>query len=586
MLDSAMLQRLIPIAFLAVLAAPVVCRSAPAPPVPGRMAALIHEYEADVSGIRRAFDLDWSETASRRMAQLLDQWLERLEAEPFEEFSQDDRIEWLLLRNAIRRTRSALALEAARLEEMDHLLPFRRVIQQLEESRWQGNPVDPAAAAENLTALVDPLNTLRESLAPKPEGTGNGNESGDRPATSPVTALRAAGAVSRIRGQLSHWFRFYDGYQPEFSWWVRQPYSRLDAALETYAKFLREEMAGQKGNPDDPLVGDPIGAGPLAEEIAAELIPYSAEDLLAIADREFAWCGELMREAARELGCGDDTAAALTRVKSAYVPPGEQDDLAVAEVRRAIEFLRRHDLVTIPPLCEEIWRVEMIDPQTQRFLPYAAYSYPAIQVAYAREDMPHEDKLMAMRGNNRHFMRIVTPHEVIPGHHLQRFAARRSRPWRGIFSTPFLVEGWALHWEMLLWDLGYAESAADRAGMLFWRMHRCARILLSLRFHLGRISPQEMVDFLVTRVGHERMAATSEVRRWIGDQYGPLYQAAYMIGGLQLRALHRELTSSGGWSHRAFHDAILGQNAIPIELIRAALTNSPLTRDWRSSWRF
>eukprot|EP01043_Picozoa_sp_COSAG02_P085836 COSAG02_NODE_23410_length_719_cov_2.338710_2_plen_78_part_01 len=25
---------------------------------------------------------------------------------------------------------------------------------------------------------------------------------------------------------------------------------------------------------------------------------------------------------------------------------------------------------------------------------------------------------------------------------------------RQLFRTPFLVEGWALHWEMLLWDIG------------------------------------------------------------------------------------------------------------------------------------
>jgi uncharacterized protein (DUF885 family) len=97
------------------------------------------------------------------------------------------------------------------------------------------------------------------------------------------------------------------------------------------------------------------------------------------------------------------------------------------------------------------------------------------------------------------------------------------------------------------------------------------------------MSPQEMVDFLVDRVGHERMGATSEVRRYINGSYGPLYQAAYMLGGLQLRALHRELRSMGD---RAFHDAVLAQNTLPIELLRAALTSAPLSRDWKSTWRF
>ena len=67
------------------------------------------------------------------------------------------------------------------------------------------------------------------------------------------------------------------------------------------------------------------------------------------------------------------------------------------------------------------------------------------------------------------------------------------------------------------------------------------------------------------------MGATSEVRRFIGGDYSPLYQCAYMIGGLQLRALHKELVGGGKMSDWEFHDAVLTYNAIPIELIRAGM---------------
>ncbi len=122
--------------------------------------------------------------------------------------------------------------------------------------------------------------------------------------------------------------------------------------------------------------------------------------------------------------------------------------------------------------------------------------------------------------------------------------------------------------------------------MLFWRMHRCARIIVSLNYHLGKMKPQEMIDYLVDKVGHERFTATSEVRRFIGGGYSPLYQCAYMIGGLQLRALYKDLVGSGKMTPKAFHDAVLHQGAIPIEMIRAALTNAPLTKDWTPTWRF
>jgi uncharacterized protein (DUF885 family) len=122
--------------------------------------------------------------------------------------------------------------------------------------------------------------------------------------------------------------------------------------------------------------------------------------------------------------------------------------------------------------------------------------------------------------------------------------------------------------------------------MLFWRMHRAARIIVSLKFHLGQITPPEMVDFIVDRVGHERLGATSEVRRFIGGGYSPLYQCGYMIGGLQLRALRQELLKAGRLTEKQFNDAVLEQGPIPIEYIRAALTGQNLTRDAKASWRF
>jgi uncharacterized protein (DUF885 family) len=177
-------------------------------------------------------------------------------------------------------------------------------------------------------------------------------------------------------------------------------------------------------------------------------------------------------------------------------------------------------------------------------------------------------------------------HELIPGHHLQGFMAARYRPYRSVFSTPFWGEGWALYWEMLLWDLKFPQTPEDRVGFLFWRMHRAARIIFSLSFHLGRMMVEECIDLLVKKVGHELDNATAEVRRSFNGSYAPLYQAAYMLGGLQIRALHGELVGSGKMTNRAFHDALLQQNRIPIEMMRAALTNQPLTANFTSSWKF
>ena len=296
---------------------------------------------------------------------------------------------------------------------------------------------------------------------------------------------------------------------------MKKPYEEADKQLEEYAKFLREEIAGQKGKDEDPLVGDPIGADALAEEIRFEFLPYTAEELIAIGEREMAWCEREMKGPRAQMGCGDDWKAALAKVKADFVPPGQQDELVAKIAREAIAFMKKHKFATVPPLCEETWRLTMMSPETMKTIPYAAYGGQNMMVAYAKDEMKQEDKLMVMRGNNRAFTRLTTAHELIPGHHLQGFPGRAPQPYRRVFGTPFYIEGWALYCELRFWDLGWARTPQERIGMLFWRMNRAARIIVSLKFHLGQMKPAEMVDFLVNRVGHEKLGATSEVRRFI-----------------------------------------------------------------------
>jgi uncharacterized protein (DUF885 family) len=267
------------------------------------------------------------------------------------------------------------------------------------------------------------------------------------------------------------------------------------------------------------------------------------------------------------------------------MPPGQQPELIRELAAEAEGFLREHDLITIPSFASRTWRMQMMTPARQLVSPFFLGG-ECILVSFPTDTMAHGDKLQSMRGNNIHFSRATVHHELIPGHHLQQFMQARHRPYRRLFETPFWVEGWALYWEMRLYDLGFARTAADRVGMLFWRKHRCARIVFSLRYHLSEWDAAQCIDYLVDRVGHERQNATAEVRRSIIGGYGPLYQAAYMLGGLQLRALREELVGSGGMTDRQFHDAVLRENSMPIEMLRAALTDAELSPAFPTSWRF
>lgn len=83
--------------------------------------------------------------------------------------------------------------------------------------------------------------------------------------------------------------------------------------------------------------------------------------------------------------------------------------------------------------------------------------------------------------------------------------------------------------------------------------------------------PQECIDYLVEKVGHERATAEGQVRRSFNGDYGALYQAGYMLGALQLYALRKKIVDTGKMTEKEFHDIVLKENNMPIELLRALL---------------
>jgi len=84
--------------------------------------------------------------------------------------------------------------------------------------------------------------------------------------------------------------------------------------------------------------------------------------LIEIAEGDFEWCEKEMCSASDELGFGSDWHAALKYVKGLHVAPGEQPRLVRDLAREAIQFTEERDLVSIPTLAKQAWRMEMMSP--------------------------------------------------------------------------------------------------------------------------------------------------------------------------------------------------------------------------------
>lgn len=661
-----------------------------------RFLNVVQRFQSDLGSLNRFYNVSESEARCERMIRFYANWTAGMKQFSTDQLSTDEQQTASRLQQRLNKDTVQLQNDLKLARQLKQQHPFSQQIIAIVEARQRIEPVNPRATAK----------AVSEITAQIAEATQHWKEAPDQ---HELTPQQTAEAFRNLKSHFSEWFRFYDGYAPMFSWWIRRPYEDCDqefrkllaslkqaagekdktstpesqttaeatpqttaatsgpaidieallspsglllpSQIANYSKEKANSRSRRSGRdaaassedkrqgiydrwqkhlteidfdalqrtdqidylllkydidyqlaklalpqrnteikwslPEDPrsMSAFPIGAEALQVELDHEMIRYSPEELVAIAEKELQWCRNELIKASNEMGLGDDWRAAVEQVKNMHVEPGQQPAMIKGLALDAINYLKANDRLSIPPIAEETWRMTMMSPERQLVNPFFLGG-EVIQVSYPTDTMKHRDKLESMRGNNIPFARATVHHELIPGHHLQIFSSHRNKPYRRTFATPFWMEGWALYWEMMLYDAGFPKEAKDRIGFLVWRSHRCARIVFSLNFHLGKMSPPECVDLLVNWVGFDRNNAAAEVRRSVGKAYSPLYQAAYMLGGLQIRQLRKEIVDSGKMTEKQFHDAILQQNSIPISLLRAVLTDQPLTADQQFHWKF
>jgi len=537
------------------------------------LAQTIHTYQADYGALRRLYSNALSDEYFTRIHKFNQAYLTDLGKVNYNSLSDDGKIDYVLFRNYLEKELAELAIEKSSFDEVSGVLAFSKSLEEFYQGRRRAKKPEPQKLAATWNDVAKQVDAQLKNLGSTPKYT------------SWQKADLAASAVEAMNRATGEAYGYYFDYDPMFTWWMPEPWKKLDASMKTYAKALREHYSNSVKDDGSGIIGRPIGRDALEKQLAFEMIAYSPEELIAEAEKQFAWCEKEMLKASNELGFGDDWKAALEMVKETYLPEGEWPAEVIRLAEEATDYVESNDLITVPPLAKETWRTIMISAERQRVSPFFLGG-EVIQIAYPTSEMSHEDKMMSMRGNNPHFSRATVQHELIPGHHLQQFMNQRNMIHRRMFGTPFWTEGWALYWEFVLWDKDFPRDAKDKVGMLFWRMHRCARIIFSLNYHLENMTPQECVDLLVNKVGHEVANAEAEVRRSFEGGYGPLYQIAYMVGALEFYALRDEVVNSGKMTEKEYHDLVMSQNAMPVEILRAKVTGNPLKKDHKASWRF
>lgn len=533
---------------------------------------LINTFKADTYTLKRTYNMEESEEYYARFTTFYKDWEQKVAQVNFKELSPQGRIDYVLLKNLITKESYLLSLDYTAFKEISFVTDFADGLYTFIKERRRGKRPVSDKLAEMFTEAGKAIDRQTKTLKEKPFENW-------------LQAEKAAKSIASLREGLEEAYSFYFDYDPEFTWWMKIPYASLEGKLKAHEEFLRTDYSENSVKDDGSgIIGQPIGRDALIENLKLEFIPYTPKDLIAAAEKQFEWCKAEMIKASEEMGFGTDWKKALEHVKNTYVPPGEQPEAITKLYDHSVKFIEERDLITIPEMAKENWGMIMMTPERQKVNPFFTGGRD-ISISYPTEGMSQSDKLMSMRGNNPNFSFPTVQHELLPGHNLQFFMNSRYKNYRSAFRTPFWTEGWALYWEIILWNKEFPQTPEQKMGMLFWRIHRCARIIFSLKFHMGEMTPQECIDLLVDEVGHEYANAEAEVRRSFTTSYPPLYQLAYMMGGLQFYALRNEMLAKG-WTEKEYHDRVMREGSMPIEMLRNLLLESSVSENYRTQWKF
>jgi uncharacterized protein (DUF885 family) len=173
-------------------------------------------------------------------------------------------------------------------------------------------------------------------------------------------------------------------------------------------------------------------------------------------------------------------------------------------------------------------------------------------------------------------------HEGLPGHQLEGGLAL-SNPnlslLRKTLGFPAYGEGWALYAEQLSDELGaYADDPLGRLGYLKFQLFRANRCVVDTGIHHLRWSREQAIAYFVEQEGEAPGFAAREVERYCAS---PGQACSYKLGHTVIVGIRAQAEAALGpkFELKAFHDAILANGRVPLEVLQHA------TDDWIASRR-
>ncbi len=303
-----------------------------------------------------------------------------------------------------------------------------------------------------------------------------------------------------------------------------------------------------------------------------EGVDVSLEVLERVAKEDLARNLAALDSACAQFAPGAATETCVRRV-SAHKPPEGPVAGATRQLKDLENFLRRHDIVSIPGSEQALvrespphmrWNSAYIDipGPYEKNLPSIYYISPP------DPSWSPADRDAYVLGEA--VLLYTSVHEVWPGHFLEFLHANRAKSKFGqVFVGYAFAEGWAHYTEEMMWEAGLGDGSPEQhIGQLLNALLRDGRIVSAIGLHARGMRVEEAEQ--VFRRAH--ISAPEARQQAARGTFDPAY-LNYTMGKLMIRKLRDDwvATRGGRSAWKAFHDVFLSYGGPPIPLVRRAM---------------
>ncbi len=255
---------------------------------------------------------------------------------------------------------------------------------------------------------------------------------------------------------------------------------------------------------------------------------------------------------------------------------------AEAALAQATEFVRKHDLVTLPDAPVEI--IEM--PEFQRGVAVAYCDSPGpldknLKTFYAVSPIPDEwDQKQVdsfLREYNSRMIHLLSIHEGTPGHYLEGWhSAKFPSTLRAVLRSGMFAEGWAVYTEKMMADAGYLDNdPLFRLVQMKFYLRTIANAILDQGVQVDGWTREQAMDLMVRQTFQQEREAAG---KWTRAQLTSAQLPTYFVGVQEHFDMRKAAEAKQGaqFNLKAYHDQVLSYGAPPVRFVRQLMLDEPI----------